>query len=91
MVHFELHEANANETGVISFSRETKLLGFEYQLYESPVTRTDSIKYLRVFIYYKLHFHHHVDHVFSQTIKVFDFIRTFSFLAYRTFCCYVAR
>jgi hypothetical protein len=65
---------NFNESRVISFSRETKLLGFEYQLYESPVTLTDSIKYLRVPIYFKLDLRHHVDRVFSQAIRVFDFI-----------------
>jgi len=70
---------SVNETRVISFSRETKFPGFEYQLYESSVTRNHSNKYLRVPIYSKLDFHHYVDHVLSQAIRLFDFIWPFSF------------
>ena len=57
---------NANKTRVIS-SRKPKLLGFRYKLYESSTTRTGCIKDLGVLTDSKLHSHHHVDYIFSQT------------------------
>jgi hypothetical protein len=61
---------NINKTRVISFSRKTNLLLFDYKLCESLITRTECIKHLGVQIDSKLHFHNHVDYIFSQTIRL---------------------
>jgi hypothetical protein len=72
---------NVNKTRVISFSRKTNLLLFDYKLCESLITRTECIRDLGVQIDSKLRFHNHVDYVFSQTIRLLGLIRsvTFSF------------
>jgi hypothetical protein len=50
---------NISKTRVISFSRKTTTLFFQYKLCHSFITRTDSIKDLGVFIDSELHFHNH--------------------------------
>jgi hypothetical protein len=59
--------------------QRTILLSFDYKLCESPVTCTDSITDLEVLIDSKLHFHHHVDYIFSQTIRLLGLIRAVTF------------
>jgi hypothetical protein len=70
---------NVKKTRVISFSRKTKLRHFDYQLCESLITRTECIKDPGVQIDSKLHFHHHVDYIFSQAIRLLGLIRTETF------------
>jgi hypothetical protein len=67
---------NISKTRVISFSRKTNTLFFQYKLCHSFITRTDSIKDLGVFIDSKLHFHNHVEYIFSQCIKLLGLVHT---------------
>jgi hypothetical protein len=72
---------NISKTKVMSFSRKTNILIYEYKLCQSSITRTDSIEDLGVFLDYKLHFHNLVNYIYSQFIKLLDRVRcvTFSF------------
>jgi hypothetical protein len=47
--------------------------------HQHNTTRTDSIKDLGVFIDSKLHFHNHVDYIFSQCIKLLGLVRAITF------------
>jgi hypothetical protein len=67
---------NISKTRVISFSRKTNKLIFYYKLCHSSITRTDS---LGVFTNSKLHFHDHIDYIFSQCIKLLGLFRTITF------------
>jgi hypothetical protein len=75
---------NISKTKVIFFSRKTNILIYDYKLFQSSITRTDSIKDLEIFIDIKLHFDNHIDHIFSHCIKLLGLVRsstfTFSFL-----------
>jgi hypothetical protein len=70
---------NISKTKVISFSRKTNVPIYDYKLCQSPITRTDSIKDLGVFIDVKLHFHDHVNYVFSRCIKLLGLARSITF------------
>jgi hypothetical protein len=72
---------NISKARVISSSRKTNTLIYDYKLCQSSMTRTDSIKDLGVFTDSKLRFHNHVDYIFSQCNKLMGlvFILTFSF------------
>jgi hypothetical protein len=54
---------------------------YEYKLSHSAITRTYSVKDLGVYFDSKLHFHDHVNSIFSQCIKLLGLIRcaTFNF------------
>jgi hypothetical protein len=45
---------NMSKTRVISFSRKTNTLIYDYKLCQSSITRADSVKDLGVFIDHKL-------------------------------------
>jgi hypothetical protein len=51
----------------------------DYKLCQSPTTRTDTIKDLGVFIHVKLHFHDHVNYIFSHCIKLLGLARSITF------------
>jgi hypothetical protein len=70
---------NISKTKVISFSWKTNPLVYDYKLCQSSITRTDCIKDLGVLIDNKLHFHEHINHIFSQCIKHLGLIRTITF------------
>ncbi|PNF19791.1 hypothetical protein B7P43_G14658 [Cryptotermes secundus] len=74
-----LMKPNLSKTNVISFSRKTTVLKYQYRLGNFFILRTDSIKDLGVLIDSKLHFHQHVDILFSQTMKLLGLIRTITF------------
>jgi hypothetical protein len=67
---------NITKTRFISFSRKTNVLKYDYKLCQCTIIRTDSIKYLGVYIDAKLHFHYHVNHIFSDCIKLLGLIRS---------------
>jgi hypothetical protein len=67
---------NITKTIVISFSRKTNVLKYDYKLCQSSITRTDSIKDLGVYNDAKLHFHGHVNHICSDCIKLLALIRS---------------
>lgn len=59
----------------------TNGLSNEYQLCHAVITRTISIKNLGASFDSKLHFHNHVDFLFSEYIKLFGLIRSITFFA----------
>jgi hypothetical protein len=69
---------NIGKTRVISFSRETNALIYDYKLCQSSITRTHSIKDLGVYIDNKLHFHV-VNFIFSQSTRLLGLIRNITF------------
>jgi hypothetical protein len=70
---------NISKTKVISFSRKTNVLIYDYKLCQSSITRTDSIKDLGVFIDAKLHYHDHVNYIFSHYVKLLGLVRNITF------------
>jgi hypothetical protein len=62
---------------------------YDYNLCQSSITRTDSIKDLGVFIDSKLRFHNHVDYIFSQCIKLLGLVRTLPFSFSSLDCLYM--
>jgi hypothetical protein len=80
---------NISITRVISFSRKTNTLIYDYKLCQSSFTRTDSIKDLGVFVDSKLRFHNHVDYIFSQCIKLLGLVRTLTFSFSYLDCLYM--
>ncbi|PNF29809.1 hypothetical protein B7P43_G10577 [Cryptotermes secundus] len=77
---------NADKTKVITFSRKTNYLIYEYKLLHFTITRTYSVKDLGVYLDSKLHFHDHVNFTFSQCIKMLGIIRSITF-NYSTLGC----
>jgi hypothetical protein len=57
---------NIAKTRVVSYTKKTNFLCYEYQLCHATITRTSSIKDLGVFFDSKLHFHSYVGCLFSQ-------------------------
>ncbi|PNF39610.1 hypothetical protein B7P43_G10540 [Cryptotermes secundus] len=67
---------NIAKTRVVSYTRNTNFLSYEYQLCHAIITRTSSIKDLGVFFDSKLHFHTHVNYIFSECLKLLGLIRS---------------
>jgi hypothetical protein len=65
-----------SKSRVASFCWKTNLLGSDYILCNSCVTQTDWIKNLGVRAVSKLHLRHHVDHIFSQPVRLMGLFRT---------------
>ncbi|KDR18918.1 hypothetical protein L798_06656 [Zootermopsis nevadensis] len=80
---------NISKTTVIPFSRKTTTLIFDYKLFQSSITRTDTIKDLGIFFDSKLQFHNHVDHIFSHCIKLLGLVRTLTFSFSSLDCLYM--
>jgi hypothetical protein len=70
---------NIGKTRVISFSRKTNALIYDYRLCLSSITRTHSTKDLGVYMDSKLHFHDHVTYIFSQSARFLWLIRNITF------------
>jgi hypothetical protein len=71
-----LMKLTITKTRVIAFTRKTNVLYYTYKICDSSITRTDTIKDLGVQLDSKLHFHGHVDYIFSQSIRMLGLIRT---------------
>jgi hypothetical protein len=80
---------NAAKTRVVSYTRKTNFLSYKYQLCHNTITRTSSIKDLGVFFDSKLHFHSHVDNLFSECIKLLGLIRSITYRFSSLECLYV--
>jgi hypothetical protein len=65
---------NIAKTRVVSYTRKTNFLSYEYQLCHAIITRTSSIKALGVFFDSKLHFRSHDVYAFSECIKLLGII-----------------
>jgi hypothetical protein len=72
-------QLNSHKTHVITYSRKTNVLCYDYRLCRSAITCTTSIKDLGVFFDSKLYFHNHVDFLFSECIKILGLIRSITF------------
>jgi hypothetical protein len=59
-----------DKTKVIRFSRKTNILIYEYKLFHSMITRTDSVKDLGVYLDTKLYFHNQTNFIFSHCMKL---------------------
>jgi hypothetical protein len=64
---------------VISFTKKTNVLNFQYNLRNSLILLTYCIKNCDVHIYCKLHFHYYVHFRFSHGMKSLRSIRTITF------------
>jgi hypothetical protein len=57
-------------------SRKTSVLVYDYRVWQSFINRTDSIKDLGVFTDAKLHFHDHVNYLFSHCINLLGLVHS---------------
>ncbi|PSN30988.1 hypothetical protein C0J52_24172 [Blattella germanica] len=62
-------EINRTKTQIISFTRKTNWIKFEYKLNGIPIPRTNCINVLRVLLDSILYFHSRVDYFFSTSIR----------------------
>ena len=72
-------EINRTKTQIISFTRKTNWIKFEYKLNGIPIPRTACINDLGVLLDSKLYFHSHVDYLFSTSIKMLGLIRVITY------------
>jgi hypothetical protein len=70
---------NVDKTRVITFSRKTNNLIYGYKLFHSTMPQTQSVKDLVVYLDSKLHFHDHVNFIFSHCIKMLGLIRSVTY------------
>jgi hypothetical protein len=60
---------------IISFTRKTNNIYFNYKLCNNPVARSQCVKDLCVVLDCKLYFHQHINYIFSQGLKMLGLIR----------------
>jgi hypothetical protein len=65
---------NVGKTTIISFTRKTVGLHFNYKLSNNHILRSQCVKDLGVLLDSKLYFHHHVDYISSQGLKMLGLI-----------------
>jgi hypothetical protein len=68
-------ELNIQKMRIISFTRKTNSVHFNYYVSNEIILRSDCIKDLGVMLYSKLYFHRHVDFVYSQALRTLGIIR----------------
>jgi hypothetical protein len=73
---------NIFKTNIIYFVRKTNGIHFNYSVGDLLIVRTDCVKYLRVMLDSKLHFHRDVDYLHFQALKLLGLIR---FITYNIF------
>jgi hypothetical protein len=66
---------NTFKTNIISFTRKSNSIHFNYILGDLLTVRTDCAKDLGVMLDRKLHFHRHVGYFHSQALKLLRLIR----------------
>jgi hypothetical protein len=66
---------NFGKTTIISFTRKTNSIYFNYKLRNNLVSRSQCVKDLGVLLDCKLYFHQHIDYIFSQCLKMSCLIR----------------
>jgi hypothetical protein len=71
---------NTQKTNVISFTRKTNSIHYDYHFGNAVITGTDCVKDLGVWLD-KYFFHHHVNYIFSVASKLLGLINfiTYSF------------
>jgi hypothetical protein len=82
---------NTAKTRVVSYTRKANFFSYNYQLCHATITHTSSIKDLGVFFESKLHYHSHVDYVFSECIKLLGLICSFNLQLFflGVFVCFI--
>ena len=70
---------NLTKTKYITFTRKTNWINFHYKLGNTEIPKTNIIKDLGILFDSKLFFHHHVDHLFSASIKMLGIIRSITY------------
>jgi hypothetical protein len=70
---------NRGKTRVIAFTRKTNVLYYTYKICDSSITRNETKKDLGVQLVSKLHFHAHVNYIFSQSVRTLGLIRTITY------------
>jgi hypothetical protein len=68
-------ELNIQETKIISFTRKTKGINFQYFVKDVLILRVECIKDLGIMVDSKLYFHCYVDLVYSQALRTLGLIR----------------
>jgi hypothetical protein len=68
-------ELNIQKTRIISFTRKTNSVHFNYYVSNAIILRSDSINDLGVMLDSKLYFHRHVDFVHFQALRTLGLIR----------------
>jgi hypothetical protein len=66
---------NTLKTNIISFTRKTISIHFNYFVSNLLIIQTDYVKDLGVMLDSKLHFHRHVDYLRSKALKLLGLIR----------------
>jgi hypothetical protein len=67
-------KSNVCKTNAVSFTRKANMIPFQYKLCESRINRLDTVKDLRIILGTN-RFHHHVDYICLQSVKLLDLIR----------------
>jgi hypothetical protein len=52
---------------------------YEYKIFQSTMTRANSVKYLGIFLDSKLYFYNHVNFIFSRCVKLLGLVRSVTF------------
>jgi hypothetical protein len=68
-------ELNIQKTRIISFTRKTNSVHFNYYVSNEIILRSDCIKDLGIMLDSKLYFHRHADFVYSQALRTLGLIR----------------
>jgi hypothetical protein len=65
---------NILKTNIISFTRKTNSIYFNYYVDNLLIVRTDCVKDLGVMLDSKLYFHRHIDNLYSRALKLLGLI-----------------
>jgi hypothetical protein len=65
---------NLSKTTIMSFTRKTNSIYFNYKLCNNPVARSQCVKDPGVLLDCKLYFHQHINYIFSQSLKMLGLI-----------------
>jgi hypothetical protein len=68
-------QLNIQKTKIISFTRKTNSINFNYYIGDALILRSHCINDLGVMLDSKLYFHCHVDLVYSQALRTLGLIR----------------
>jgi hypothetical protein len=66
---------NKFKTNIISFTRKTNSIHFNYYVDNLLIVRTDCVKDLGVMLDSKLHSHRQIDYLYSRALKLLGLIR----------------
>jgi hypothetical protein len=66
---------NVGKTTIISFTHKTVGFHFNYKLSNNRTLLSQYVKDLGVLLGSKLYFHHHIDYISSQGLKILGLIR----------------